>query len=375
MKGLQKTFKFKVGLDVDDVLLPCIALGLEWANRDYKFEPPLDINEVISWSPCGNRTDVIIDYFKREDFYKAQTPLPGAKEFVKKLSKVAEIFIVTAISPEYMGIRVQQIRKFFPEIPEKNIIPAYRKDVVDLDFLFDDGAHNIVASNVAYPVLFRRPWNAHMTGVLAANSYDEFLNLLECIKETYTDNTMNFSRPTVVALVGPSASGKSAIAQKMLEHDKFEKPISATTRKPRLGDEENAYHFIDKDEFLKMKNAGAFAETTVYAGEYYGTELSSINQVLKNGKHCVIPIDISGAMALRMQYRTCIVYIKRNRPELVKELVNRAMTGVSSIDDVTQRIVSLDDEKKSEELSDYVLVNDGTLEDAVQDIFKTMRIK
>ena len=357
------------------MLLPCIALGLEWANKDYKFEPPLDINEVISWSPCGNRTDVIIDYFKREDFYKAQTPLPGAKEFVKKLSKVAEIFIVTAISPEYMGIRVQQIRKFFPEIPEKNIIPAYRKDVVDLDFLFDDGAHNIVASNVAYPVLFRRPWNAHMTGVLAANSYDEFLNLLECIKETYTDNTMNFSRPTVVALVGPSASGKSAIAQKMLEHDKFEKPISATTRKPRLGDEENAYHFIDKDEFLKMKNAGAFAETTVYAGEYYGTELSSINQVLKNGKHCVIPIDISGAMALRMQYRTCIVYIKRNRPELVKELVNRAMTGVSSIDDVIQRIVSLDDEKKSEELSDYVLVNDGTLEDAVQDIFKTMRIK
>ena len=59
-----------------------------------------------------------------------------------------------------------------------------------------------------------------------------------------------------------------------------------------------------------MRKDMRFAETTVYAGNKYGTELSGINQVLKEGKHCVMAIDISGAMALKMQYRTVIMYIK-----------------------------------------------------------------
>ena len=370
MEGLNKNFRFRVGLDVDDVLLPCVELAVEWANRDYHFEPPITMDEVKTWSKSGTRTD-----FNRLDFFEAQTPLEGAKEFVRKLSKRAEVFAVTAIKPIYMGIRSAQLTKFFPEIPEVNYIPAYRKDVVELDFLLDDGAHNILASNVKYPVLFRRPWNANMTGTLAVNSYDEFLNLIDCIKESYMDNNISFSRPTVIALIGPSGSGKSAIAAELLKNERFDKPVSATTRKPRSGEAENTYHFVTDEEFTQMMHDQKFAETTVYAGKRYGVELASINNVLKNGKHCVIPIDVSGAMALKMQYRTCLVYIKRNRLSIIRTLIQRVMDGQSTPDDVSQRIVALDDEKQNECICDFTLPNDGTLDEAMQRLLHTMRIK
>lgn len=373
--SLTKNFRFKVGLDVDDVLLPCVELAVEWANRDYNFNPPLTVDEVKTWSASGARTDVILEYFNKEEFFKNQKPLKGAKEFVRKLSKRAEIFIVTAISPLYMGIRANQIKKFFPEIKSENFIPAYRKDVVDLDFLLDDGAHNIIASNVKYPVLFRRPWNAHMTGTLSVNSYDEFLNLLDCIKDSYLDGNFTFNKPTVIALVGPSGSGKTAVATELLKNEKFEKPLSATTREQRDGEPDGAYDFMSEDKFFQMKEAQMFAETTVYAGNYYGAELTSINQILKKGKHCVIPIDISGAMALKMQYMTCVIYVKRNRPELIDTLIQRVLDGKSTKEDVTQRIVSLNDEKRNEEICDYTLNNTGTIEEAVQYLFDVMKIR
>ena len=124
-----------------------------------------------------------------------------------------------------------------------------------------------------------------------------------------------------------------------------------------------------------MKKEQKFAETTVYAGCCYGAELSSINNILKSGKHCIIPIDISGAMALKMQYRTCVIYVKRERPELIDALIQRMIDGKMTKDDTVQRIVSLSDEKRNEEVCDYILVNNGTIEAAAQKIFGTMKLK
>ena len=44
-------------------------------------------------------------------------------------------------------------------------------------------------------------------------------------------------------------------------------------------------------------------------------------------------------------------------------------------DDTVRRIVSLSDEKRNEEVCDYILVNNGTIEAAAQKIFGTMKLK
>ena len=86
-----------------------------------------------------------------------------------------------------MGVRIQQIKAAFPNIPDENIIMGYAKNLVHFDVTLDDGPHNILKSTATYPVLFRKPWNRMLSGVLAVNNYDEFLTLVHQIKSAFME--------------------------------------------------------------------------------------------------------------------------------------------------------------------------------------------
>ena len=364
-----KNYRFTIGLDVDDVLLPCCIQAVKWANQEYSFDPPLTLDEITSWNTKG-RGSVIYDYFKRRDFFEAQTPIAGSQEFVKKLSKKGELFCVTAIEPEFMDVRIKQIIKFFPQIKKENIIPAYRKDLIKLDFLLDDGAHNIMNSTAKFPVLLRRPWNKNLTGALSVNTYDEFLNIVDCIKKSYAENDMYFAFPAVIALVGPSGSGKTAIATELLKSDRFEKIKSTTTRQRRTNEPEDAYNFITEDEFKRKLQNGEFVEHTVYSNNFYGTEIKEVENILNKDKHCVLPIDITGAMALKMKYRTAIFFIDRNRNSIINALLLRVLNGECQKEEIVNRIDSIEREFINKEFADYIINNDGDLNDSVDEILK-----
>ena len=367
--SLMKNYRFTIGIDCDDVLLPCCIQAVDWANRDYHFDPPLAIDEITSWN-VGGRGSVIYDYFKKREFFEAQEPLPGAQEFLRKLSRKGELFCVTAVEPEFMDIRIKQIIKFFPQIKKENIIPAYRKDLIKLDFLLDDGAHNILNSTAKFPVLLRRPWNKNITGALSVNNYDEFLNIVDCIKKSYAENDMYFAFPAVIALVGPSGSGKTAIATELLKSDRFEKIKSTTTRQRRTNEQEDAYNFITEEEFKRKLQNGEFVEHTVYSNNFYGTEIKEVENILNKDKHCVLPIDITGAMALKMKYRTAIFFIDRNRNSIINALLLRVLNGECQKEEIVNRIDSIEREFINKEFADYIINNDGDLENAVNEILK-----
>jgi len=362
-----KNYKFSAAIDVDDVLLECIPLACRLENELNKNQN-MDPNKIVSWIKPGTPYDSLLKYFNEPVFYEQQRPYPGAQEFVWKLSKQVEIFIVTAVEANIMGIRMKQIMKYFPEINPKNIIPASRKDVISVDFAFDDGAHNILASKATYPVLFRRAWNQHLTGILAANNYDEFLNIVDCIQKSYACSDMDFSVPHVLSFVGGSGTGKTMITNKLLERNDFGRAKSTTTRAQRLGESYDAYNFICDEEFNRMKEDHLFAETTMYAGNQYGLELAEIDKVLGQRKHCVTVTDINGAMAFKMRYPTAIIYIKRDKDKLIDALIQRVESGETTRQDVVNRMVSLDDEKKNEKVCDYIINNNGTIEQALHEI-------
>ena len=82
----------------------------------------------------------------------------------------------------------------------------------------------------------------------------------------------------MLVLVGPSASGKSAIVKCLTKKYGLVKFITCTTRAIRVGEVDGVdYHFLTQDEFFKLYDNDEFIETVYYNGNYYGTLKREVN--------------------------------------------------------------------------------------------------
>lgn len=355
---MDRKFRLSTALDIDDVLMECVPYAIRLANEKYHFDPPLTIYEVDRWGKLGTRADVIFEIFEDPDFYRTQPVIKGARQFVKKLSQLTEVFVSTSVYPQFMSIRAQRLMEEFPEIPADHIYMGSRKDKIDVDILFDDGMHNVIRSNAAYPILMRRPWNQDATGVLAVNTYDEFLKLVEIISDSYSTKAQHFdpNQPGIVVLVGPSGSGKTDIAKRLVRRSKrFEKLISYTTDATVGLQGGEWYHYISLEAFRDMQEKGELFESTMYAGHCYGSRKQDVERILADGKHVLTVMDICGAMSLKTHFpNVTTVYIKRSKRDLVAGVLEKQLSNNEKV----SRLLALDAETKNAEICDYVVPGD-----------------
>ena len=77
----------------------------------------------------------------------------------------------------------------------------------------------------------------------------------------------------IVVVSAPSGGGKGTILSKVLRTDlKLAYSVSATTRKPRIGEVEgHDYYFLSETEFLERVRKKEFVEWAKVHGNYYGT--------------------------------------------------------------------------------------------------------
>ena len=370
---MNRKYRLSTALDIDDLLMECTSYAIRLANEKYRFDPPLTIYEMEHWGAHGTRVDTVFEFFKDPDFYRTQPVFKGAKEFVRKLSQMTEVFISTAIPPEFMGIRAQRIMEEFPEIPADHIYMGSRKDKIQVDILFDDAMHNILSSSAKYPILMRRPWNREATGMLAVNNYDEFLKLVEVIAESYSARPQSFlsEEPGIVVLVGPSGSGKSKIATRILDKtDRFEKLVSYTTSDPTAVEENQWYNYVSVDTFRQMCDNGEMFQSTMYAGHGYGSRRADVEDILARGKHVLTTMDICGAMSLKTNFKNVTtVYIKRDKKALMASILRKN----SSVEDKVNRLIAIESERQNADICDYVVSFD-TYEQAQQQLCELLNI-
>lgn len=371
---MNRKYRLSIALDIDDLLMECVPYAIELANKKYEFDPPLSIYEVDRWGKLGTRADVIFEFYQDPAFYRNQPVIKGAKELVRKLSDMAEVFVSTSVYPQFMGIRAQRILEEFPEIPADHIYMGSRKDKIDVDILFDDGMHNILRSNATYPILMRRPWNREATGMLAVNTYEEFLKLVEVISESYSLKKPQFSpaQPGAVVLVGPSGSCKGEIAQRLLERsDCFEKLVSYTTEDSEGMKQDPWYRCVSLEQFRSMQENGELFEATVYAHNCYGSRKADVEQILAAGKNVLTVMDICGAMALKTHFsNVTTIYIKRDRRAMLTSLLSKDIP----VEEKVNRLLAIDSETQNAQICDYTVSFDSC-EDAVEQILAGLHIE
>ena len=177
----------------------------------------------------------------------------------------------------------------------------------------------------------------------------------------------------LIILSSPSGAGKSTLAQRIKSWDEncvFS--ISATTRKPRKGEQDGKdYYFISEDEFHKKVSNSEMLEHAEVFGNLYGSPISPVLSSIDNGNDVLFDVDWQGSQQIKNSRLGEFVLSIFILPPSIKELESRLKLRNQDSDEVILNRMA----KSVEEIShwpeyDYVLVNDDI--DETEEKLKTI---
>ncbi len=166
---------------------------------------------------------------------------------------------------------------------------------------------------------------------------------------------------------GPSGSGKSTITKKVRDILNIPLSISATTRKPRVGEVDGFdYYFLTTNEFEKKIENDEFFEYANVHGNYYGTLISQIDKKLELGQNVILEIDVQGGIIAKSKRPDAILIFCRTEDENILENRLRAR-NTDSEEIILKRLENAKKELEYEKKYDYVIVN-KELEISIQEL-------
>ncbi|HOQ15904.1 MAG: guanylate kinase [Epulopiscium sp.] len=178
---------------------------------------------------------------------------------------------------------------------------------------------------------------------------------------------MNNTKGIIVVVSGPSGSGKGTIVSELIKNEQYALSISATTRKPRLGEEEGIHYFFkSKEEFMDMIEKRELVEWAEFCDNYYGTPKFYVESKMNEGKDVILEIEVQGALQVKKLYpEAVLIFIV---PPSLKELKNRLINrGTESSEIIEKRLRRALEELEFINDYDYLVIND-CIEQAVMDI-------
>lgn len=174
----------------------------------------------------------------------------------------------------------------------------------------------------------------------------------------------------LIVVSGFSGAGKGTIMKELLNrYENYALSVSATTRKPRPGEEEGkAYFFKTTDEFEKMIAKEELIEYAKYVDNYYGTPRAYVEEKLREGRDVILEIEIQGALKVKQKFPdTLLLFVTPPTvPELRRRLVSR---GTETPDVIEYRIGRAKEEAEGMERYDYLIINDR-LEECVEEVHR-----
>ena len=169
----------------------------------------------------------------------------------------------------------------------------------------------------------------------------------------------------LIILTGPSGVGKGTVIKEILAKDQtIWLSISATTREPREGEKEGEnYYFLNQEKFKEMIDQDLFLEWAQFAGNYYGTPLSSVNAKIKEGFTVLLEIEVEGAKQIKKRFPNSlsIFLLPPDKGELERRIRNR---GTEKEEAIKKRLSRANYEISASNKFDYALTNHNVADTA-----------
>ena len=181
----------------------------------------------------------------------------------------------------------------------------------------------------------------------------------------------NFKK--LIIITGPSGVGKGTVVKELLDRNKdIWLSISATTRNPRVGEKDGLnYYFLSEERFKDMIDKKEFIEWAQFAGNYYGTPLSTVNEKIEKGFIVLLEIEVEGAKQIKEKFpeSLSIFLLPPSKEELEKRIRNRGTEKEEAID---RRLSRANYEIASSDQFDFVLTNHN-VDETVKEVFKIIK--
>ena len=166
-------------------------------------------------------------------------------------------------------------------------------------------------------------------------------------------------RTRLVVLAGPTAVGKGTVAAAVRsDHPEVWISVSATTRKPRPGEQDGVhYWFVSEEEFDRLIAEDELLEwATVHQVARYGTPRRPVEEALAAGRPALLEIDLQGARQVRrtMPEALFVFLSPPSWEELVRRLVGR---GTETETERERRLTTAKVELAAEAEFDVTIVN------------------
>jgi guanylate kinase len=164
----------------------------------------------------------------------------------------------------------------------------------------------------------------------------------------------------LLVLAGTSGAGKGAVGARLREREpSLRWSVSWTTRGRRPGETEGIdYHFVTREEFERLRDAGGFLEWFEVYGDLKGTPAQYVRDQLAAGHDVMLEVDVQGALAVkRARPDALLVFVKApSRAEQRRRLVAR---GTEDPESVERRLARAGEEERiAAREFDAVIVND-----------------
>lgn len=157
----------------------------------------------------------------------------------------------------------------------------------------------------------------------------------------------------------PSGTGKTTLVERLVGLTPgVELSRSYTCRAARAGESDGVdYHFVSRERFEQMREAGEFLEWAEIYGDLYGTAARATEQHLAAGTDVMLVIDVQGARKVRSRgvAATTVFVLPPSFEVLERRLRGRSKDAEAQI---RRRLQVAREEVHAYQEYDYLVIND-----------------